>query len=293
MTVDQRNAGIAQNITTANVYSVDRWLCAASTTVSGTLTVQRLLTSSIGSQYAIRIARTSGSYVGSLVIGQIIETLNCYDLAGQTVTLSFKARKGSAYSAAITANIHTGTASNEGNAGFTGSSWTGFATAGTTTVSNATLTTSFQTFSVSCSIGSSVQEIGLYFTTGAFTGTGAANDYIEITDVQLELGSAVTPYERQIYSDQLAQCQRYYYVGPICAYGFPSPNSGGYAAVQRYDFKVTMRTAPTVTTTYTSLTNVSTINASTRTSDFFVDQIVSSTTTNTTWVLYYTTSAEL
>ena len=38
--------------------------------------------------------------------------------------------------------------------------------------------------------------------------TNGATFYI--TGVQLEVGTKATPYEMQIYSDQLAQCQRYY-----------------------------------------------------------------------------------
>jgi hypothetical protein len=48
--------------------------------------------------------------------------------------------------------------------------------------------------------------------TGATTyPTSTSGGYFFITGVQLEVGTKATPYEMQIYSDQLAQCQRYYY----------------------------------------------------------------------------------
>jgi hypothetical protein len=43
-------------------------------------------------------------------------------------------------------------------------------------------------------------------------GLNAAGNIFAITGVQLEVGTAATPYENKIYSDQLAQCQRYCYV---------------------------------------------------------------------------------
>lgn len=115
----------------------------------------------------------------------------------------------------------------------------------------------------------------------------------QITGVQLERGPTATIFDVRPYGNELALCQRYFYVGPSSVYGYPSPNSGGYCAFQRYDYKVTMRAAATVVTTYSSLNNVSSIVASTRTSDFFVDQIISTITTNTTWSVSYTASAEL
>ena len=40
---------------------------------------------------------------------------------------------------------------------------------------------------------------------------GAVNDYFQITGIQLEVGSAATPFEHRSYSDELFRCQRYCY----------------------------------------------------------------------------------
>ena len=40
---------------------------------------------------------------------------------------------------------------------------------------------------------------------------GSTSNYIEITGVQLELGTVATPFEHRSYADELRRCQRYYY----------------------------------------------------------------------------------
>ena len=39
---------------------------------------------------------------------------------------------------------------------------------------------------------------------------GSTNDYVNITGVQLEVGSVATPFEHRSYGEELASCQRYY-----------------------------------------------------------------------------------
>jgi len=46
--------------------------------------------------------------------------------------------------------------------------------------------------------------------TGATSVVGTSGATFYITGVQLEVGTVATPFERQIYNAQLAQCQRYY-----------------------------------------------------------------------------------
>jgi hypothetical protein len=71
----------------------------------------------------------------------------------------------------------------------------------------------------------------------------AVNNYIQVTDVQLEANS-FSPFERQKFSDTVAQCQRYYETGTqtFIAYG----TAGGAYGVS-VPFKVTKRTNPTIT----------------------------------------------
>jgi len=78
----------------------------------------------------------------------------------------------------------------------------------------------------------------------------STSNTFQITGVQFELGTKATPYEMQIYSDQLAQCQRYYVQlsssGALYASlgtGICNSSSSGQGFVVR--LPVTMRTQPT------------------------------------------------
>jgi len=160
-------------------------------------------------------------------------------LAGKTVTLSFYARAGANYSAAsnilfVQLLTATGVDQNTTNA-------TGITIAGS---GNSTLTATWQRFSFTISVPSTSTQL---FVRNSFTptGTAGANDYFEITGVQLELGSTATPFSRAGGSigGELALCQRY----------LPSYNGGaamGYAygtnsALYCIPFPVQARVAPT------------------------------------------------
>lgn len=275
MAIDQRNGGATQNLTASNIYSLDRWAVATGTTPSGTLTVQRVATGIVNTPFAARLARTSGTYTGSLSISQVIETKNCFDLAGRYVTVSFQARKGSAYSksdSSINVYVRTGTSADQGINGATAGTWTGYAQPGSY---NPVITTNFQTYSFTTLIETSVQEIAVLFYAGGFTGSGSANDYVDITNVQLEAGSVATPFEFRSFGTEVQLCQRYFCksssldVVPINGADYTNPgmffSSGAfaYATTAAYvgfiKFPVTMRIVPATLTYYnTSLPSPST-----------------------------------
>lgn len=208
MRIDQRNAGASVTLTAANfVFPVDRMFAYRGSGTSGAI-AQRVASGITGSAYALRIQRNNGdASTAALGFGQCIETNNCLDLAGQNITVSFKARCGANFSAsgsAIVMRTTTGTAADQGAAGGYNSTWTG----NVNTDTNFTLTTSWQTFSVVVPIGSTVQEILNRFSYTP-TGTAGANDWFEVTEFQLEAGSVATPFERRPYGTELALCQRY------------------------------------------------------------------------------------
>jgi hypothetical protein len=189
-----------------NTYTADRWLAKRGATG---VTVSRQ-TGSTNSQYCIRVQRDSGNVSTSAAqLVQPFEIADAIQYQGKTVTWSFYARKGADYSPAssvLTIVLLTGTGTTDVNP-FT-SAYTGAVTLINTTV---TLTTSFQRFTVTANIGATVTQFTPYFQMNP-TGTAGANDYFEVSNVQLEMGSQATPHTRQSGSIQgeSSACMRYY-----------------------------------------------------------------------------------
>ena len=140
---------------------------------------------------------TGAASVTGIGIGQRIEAANSYDLAGKTTTLSVNLANSLLTTIAWTAYYAT-TADTFGT--LASPTKTQFAT-GTFTV-NSTLTT----YSTHISVPSAaITGIEIVFTVGAqISGTWT------IGNVQWELGSVATPFERLPPAVSLALCQRYY-----------------------------------------------------------------------------------
>jgi len=73
-------------------------------------------------------------------------------------------------------------------------------------------------------------------------------DWIEIAQVQLEEGSNATPFEHRSYGDELARCQRYFYMATSGFSGSPLATGARYETNLKahIDFPVQMRTTPTL-----------------------------------------------
>jgi hypothetical protein len=194
-----------------SVYTADRYYAYRGGLATG-LTVSRQVTGDTTNlpniQYAARLQRDSGNTSTAQVLFlSDWESVNSIPLAGKQVTFSFYARAGSNYSAASSAfsgTLVTGTGTDQALR----SSYTGSTNAIAVT---ATLTTTWQRFQGTATLASTATQIGLNFN---FTpvGTAGANDYVDVTGVQIEAGSQVTPFSRNGSSIQgeLAACQRYY-----------------------------------------------------------------------------------
>ena len=235
------------NVTTAYAYTADRWQKNVATHYG----VSRATTSDTTNlpfiQYCARVQRTAGSTSTTVMeFVQSVETANSIPFIGKTVTLSFYARAGANYSAAsntLSAALYTGT-STDGN--LLQGPW---ATAATPILQAATLTTTWQRFSYTGTISASATQIAPLFSATP-TGTAGANDYFEVTGVQLDVGSVALPFRTNAatLAGELAACQRYYYrITTSAAYGDfgagyqKSTTAGSYMI----PFPVIMRTAPT------------------------------------------------
>jgi hypothetical protein len=207
--------------------------------------------------YSLQLQRpASSTQTNGLFLNQVIESVNCYDMAGQNVTLSFWAKAGANFSASgngIVATIITGTVADQSNLSMLSGTWTGM-------VSNyytPTITTTWTKYTYTIAIPSNVLEIGLQFNFLP-TGTAGADDSLYITGVQLEVGTSATPFERRLYGQELALCQRYCEQLTVVS-GSPNRLLLGMATAQStttlygiYWYKVTKRVAPTTTITGTN-----------------------------------------
>jgi hypothetical protein len=252
MQIWQRGTSFSLAASTAYTsgYVADRWVTATNANQACTISRQATgdTTNLPNIQYALRYQRNSGQTgTGAIALMQNFESVNAIPYAGKTVTLSFYARAGANYSAtsgALKTQMISGTGTDQN--GF--STYTGAATVIDAT---ATLTSTWQRFSNTGTVASTATEFEIQFN---FTpvGTAGANDYYEITGVQIDIGSVALPFRTYAGTIQgeLAACQRYFQVIGGTVSGFPL--YGGYGlntTANRLPIYlcVKMRTAPTIT----------------------------------------------
>ena len=189
-------------------YTADRWQLIINSSQACTVSRQPTADSTNlpNIQYAARVQRNSGlTSVATIYLGQSLETVNSIPYAGKQVTISFYARAGANFSATANAfgsTITTGTGTDQNlYPAYTGAVLNNFSD---------TLTTTWQRFTHTATLASTASQIGAQFSYVP-TGTAGANDYFEITGVQLELSSVATNFVRAGASigGELALCQRY------------------------------------------------------------------------------------
>jgi len=211
--------------TTATYPSIDRWYAYAT---GATVTVAQVAgTVPIKSNLAV----TGAASVTAVGVGQRIEQLNSYDLAGSTATLSVNISNTLLTTVTWTASYAT--------SADTWSAKTQIAT-GTFTV-----TSTLTNYTANISIPSAATTgIEILFTVGAqISGTWT------IGNVQLEAGSTASPFEYRSYGTELALCQRYFWridgFNGLTGVAAGSVYSTTTTVRVYLKFPVTMRTGPT------------------------------------------------
>jgi hypothetical protein len=251
MSISQRtaiNTNVAVTTTTSGTFGPDRF--TGYTGTSSLWNISQVSTSAHDFPYALRLQRIAGQTSTSAVyLRQVIETINCKDLAGQVVTISFYATAGANYSGgAASFQVYTGTAADQGTASLNTAAWTGLASPLSSTF---TPTTTRTRITLTGTIGSTVQEVAFGLNWSG-SGTAGANDYLDITGVQLEVGSTATSFDYRPYGTELALCQRYYQqVGSSTASSALFSSYGANTNAVSWQFKVSMRATPTIGGTYT------------------------------------------
>ena len=269
MVIDQRNAGASVTPTVDPTYTLDRWYLTASQ--ASKLSVQQnaaSVTPAVGfTNYLGATSLSAYSVAASdyFALAQTIEGYNIADLGwgtgnAKTVTLSFQV-----YSS-LTGTFGGALRGANANRSYpfsytisTANTWTTVSITIAGDTSGTWLTTNGAGVIVRFGLGAGstwsstagAWATGNYFSaTGATSvvGTNGATWYL--TGVQLEVGTSATPFERRLYGQELANCQRYYVNivsgANAIATGFT------YSATELGSIvyvPVTMRTTPTLTQT--------------------------------------------
>ena len=239
---------------TISTYGADRWQ-SSGTNANQAMTISRQATGDTTNlphiQYCLRYQRTAGQTgTGYTGVTQSIETVNSIPFVGKTVTFSWYARAGANYSTSANAlymQVKTGTGTDQNvNGPFTGDA--------APINGQITLSTTWQRFTSTVTLATNITQLGVTFVCNT-TGTAGANDYFEVTGVQLELGSVATPFSRAqgTIQGELAACQRYYYKHAASGGINAGITGGGFytstTLIGIVTFPVTMRTGPTLAVT--------------------------------------------
>lgn len=212
--IAQRGTSFVAAANNDDSYNLDRWYVLS----DGNDVVDITQNTSVvptGGKYALALdVETINKKFG---IAQIIEHENCIGLIGETVTLSFKAKvsattkldnvKAAIVSWSGTADTVTSDIVSAWNVEGTNPTLIANATY-ENTPANLNLTTSYATYSVTAAVDTASAANIVVFIWSDVTDT-TLGDFLYITDVQLELGSVATPFERRPIGTELALCQRY------------------------------------------------------------------------------------
>jgi hypothetical protein len=191
MEIDQRNSGGSLAVVAAApaVYCVDRWQAFCS---GANVTVQRVAGSN-GARFALRFTGLASNT--GIELAQRIESFNCYDLANQNVTVSFRVS-----STSITTLNWTVDSSNGG-----ADAWSGATSVATGSLTiNATDTLYSFTFNAG---STAINGLRLRLSAGALL----ASQTITFQKIQLERGIVATPFEVRPIGTELNLCYRYFY----------------------------------------------------------------------------------
>jgi hypothetical protein len=245
----QRGTSVSVAASTNTTYTADRYIYNVGANQAATVSRQATgdTTNLPFVQYCARVQRNSGQTgTGTTYYISNWESVNSIPFAGKTVTLSFYARKGANYSATSDALVYklvsgTGTDQNESTTGFTG--------AANVINQTATLTATWQRFSFSAAVASTATQLATEFLYTP-TGTAGADDYYEVTGIQVEIASSASAFNRNAATLQgeLAACQRYYQA-------LGGQSIGIFEATNSYDgvwsLLTAMRTSPSISFTGT------------------------------------------
>lgn len=228
MAIDQRNGGASVSVGQTITYTVDRW---AVYTSSGTGAVQRV-SGSGAYQYALRLTGVATNTQSQVI--QRIESLNCYDLANSSATLSVTLSSSTLTAVGWAVSYPTSGVADD---------WSSGATTISSGTFNITSTPAQYTATISSLGANAIKGLQVWFFTGSFT-----SGTLDITGVQFEKSPTATSFDYRPYGTEFLLCQRYYQFADIWAnyifiYGATIPANYG---VKSTIFFTPMRTGVSV-----------------------------------------------
>jgi hypothetical protein len=209
-----------------------------------------------GSRYSFAAQRNPGQTgTGQLTLEFPLDTDEIACARGSIVTLSFTAGAAANFSPAggiVLCGVKTGTGTPVKRfvSGYTGDT---DVIAGSAAVTTATVR---YTFTSSIVVPAAAAQACVFFQWTP-VGTAGAADFFWLDDVQLEIGSIATPFERRPFESELLACQRHFFktfsyiVAPAQNVGagdwqFPAGRAGAVATNYTAPFPVRMRAIPTI-----------------------------------------------
>ena len=266
MRIAQRGTSSA-GITTTGYYTIDRWSTSyANSSATWTNSQDSDVPTGQGFANSFKILCTTSSAVGTnerLMVGQrfegqMLQHLKKGTANAESLTLSFwvKSNKTGTYIANLSDTDNTRSISKAYTIN-TANTWEKKTltfdgdTTGALDNDNAQSFVLFFGLAVGTfeTSGTLQTSWGSNVATDRFVGQVNLGDtisnYINITGVQLEVGTEATPFEHRPYDMELAKCQRYYQIVPCNIY---IGNGNGYFWSTAINFPTTMRDDPSVGT---------------------------------------------
>lgn len=257
--VVQRPAS-AFGTTTVGYAGPDRYRALNSASAGGsftqagfsTLTYEGVQKNTVRQTVTSPIASTGGTNYWQ-GINQLIEGYNCYDFVGKDIVVSFlfNTNVTGTYSVSLRDSSSIAFVTK-----FSATANTPIRVEFTTKVPLTAVIGKVSTAGFQIAIGALNQgtyqtssldgwQSGVYMSAAGFTNWGSTNgNYIEATDIQIELGTVATDFETRPFGVEYANCLRYYEEVDciLVGYGLAGTNFGGL-----FPFKATKRATPSLT----------------------------------------------
>jgi hypothetical protein len=293
--VAQRGTSFVSGANNDDTYNLDRWYVLSE--ANDTVDITQANVAPTGGLFSIGLdVETINNKFG---IAQIIEQRNIVGCAGTQCTLSFKFRTSGSSIGNVKAAIISWTSTADTVTSDFVSAWNADNVAPTlianavyeNTPINLNPTNDWQTASITALIDAvGTNNIAVFIWCDDKTTTLA--DFLYVTDVQFEVGTVATAFERKPMNQVLAECQRYYensgfptQVVPTAVTGQGAwiPAASAHTLCSEPQFRTTKRATPSVT-----IYNTNTL-ASGSTSEYIAG---GSFVTNRTTAVSYATSTK-